>query len=386
MTKNRKILIIAIILLAIISVIFVRAFARFGEFSRLNPRFDGSCEQDQSHIPGIEDIAQLNDKNQPNTPLLVLSSYNREKARNDKAINGALFVFDVIKNQAVQIQNPNKKFHPIGISVLNQDNPLIMAVNNAENQSYIEVFKLNQNGVFAHINSILVPEAHRLNDVIAISENSFFATNEGKYPPNSIMNFVTNLLDIDKSGEIIFFDGAQFKKTPTDSAFANSIALSNDQSKLYLTSTLERNLQIYGKSQDNVLKLVDNVFLGTGVDNIFVDNEDAVFIAAHPRLFTLMRKMWFGGKNAPAQLIVVEPNQKGKGGNIDQVYLADGNEKFGQVAIGAKIGENLIMGSIYSDGLMQCKLPKVWHQSKTHPAQKLIDVERDAKIKAQSKH
>lgn len=388
MKISSKISLAAIILLCLISFVFFRAFARFGEFTTLVPRFDGSCEIKLDGQAGIEDFEIIENSSAHNQEdFLVYAAIDRENMKNNKELRGGIFATPI--NEMVQSNDRSlgepKNFQPIGIGILRAPTNILMVVNNYQGNSQVEIFQLDNDFIAHHMRSVKIDGANRLNDVVPISANSFYVTNESKIKEGSFGGFIANLLDTDKSGGIYYFDGEKSKEVYKGLSYANSVALSKDKSRLYATGTLSRNIVIFDRNTaNNDLKLVDDVFLGTGVDNINIDNEGRLFIGAHPKIFTLLKKMWFGAKTSPNQVIVIEPNS-GKGGKVDQVYLDKGDEKFSASSVAAKSGNKLIIGSIFSKGLKVCELPKVWHQSKAHPAQSLIDIERDAKIKKAQK-
>jgi hypothetical protein len=37
----------------------------------------------------------------------------------------------------------------------------------------------------------------------------------------------------------------------------------------------------------------------------------------------------------------------------------------------------MVLGSVFEKSVRVCQLPKVWRQSESHPAQRLLDTERD---------
>lgn len=375
-----------IIFFGIISFVYFKAMARLGEFSTIIPRFDGKCEIALSQSQGIEDFALI--ENSENKNILIYAALNREEFRKNKNIRGAIHAspIDNFTQSNDKSLGVPKNFQPVGIGVLKGQTNILMAINNADGKSIVEIFHIDNDFNAHHVQSVEINGAKRLNDVVPLSENSFYVTNESKYENNSFLNIVMNFLNLDKTGAIYYYDGKTEKKLYEGLSFANSIALSNDGKKLYATGTLSRNLLIFDRNnQNNEIKLSDEVFLGTGADNINIDNENRLFIAAHPKIFTLIKKMWFGGENTPSQVIVIEPSQNGKGGNIDQVYIDKGSAEFGETSSAVKIDNKLIMGSIYSKGLKVCELPKIWHHSKSHPAQRLIDTQRDAQIKKAQK-
>ena len=40
-------------------------------------------------------------------------------------------------------------------------------------------------------------------------------------------------------------------------------------------------------------------------------------------------------------------------------------------------GDTMVLGSVFEEGIRVCTLPPVWKQSESHPAQRLLDTDRD---------
>lgn len=389
MRNKPKFGLIIIFILAVCSFVFFKALARMGEFSTIVPRFDGQCETKLTSSTGIEDFAII--ENSPlheNKDFIVYAALDRDKLKKEKDIRGGIFASplnDLSQSEDRSLGAP-KDFQPVGIGILKGPTNILMAINNAGDKSKVEIFQLDNDFIAHHMQSVEIKGANRLNDVVPLSANSFYVTNESKYENNGIKNFIMNILNLDKSGAIYYYDGKNSEKLYKGLSFANSIALSQDGAKLYATGTLSRNLVIFNRNvANNKIKISDEVFLGTGADNINIDAQGRLFIASHPKIFSLIKKMWFGGNHTPSQVIVIEPAVNGKGGNIDQVYIDKAEKEFGEVSSATKVENKLIMGSIYANGLKVCELPKEWHHSKAHPATRLIDTQRDAKIKKAQK-
>lgn len=381
-TRLKKAILIAILIfVGIFAFFWIRAMTRMGEFSSLRSRFDGKCEIKHSEIAGIEDLKIFSNGKDS---LIALSSYDRLAARKNNNIEGAIYVFDInsVGNASAlsKLQTPNG-FAPVGIDVF--DNKVLGAINN-KNGSEIAVFESAANG-FNYKNSIKIENASRLNDLAFRDEKSFYVSNESDYKHGSFANFIANFLDLDKSGSIYYYDGQKSRKVADGLSYANSIAISKDKKYLVASATLGREIRFYSIEHDAGLKLLQTVFVGTGIDNLSIDDEGRIFAGAHPRLFTLAKRMWGFADNSPSQVIVIEPRPDFSSGNIDQVYLNDDKAGFGTISVAAKNGNGLYMGSIFDKGLMVCDLPQEWHQSKTHPANRLIDTSRDYQIKKAKK-
>lgn len=374
---------IVAIIIIVIAAIWINAMTRMGEFSRLSPRFGGKCETKLKNIAGIEDFKIIGEAGKEK---IVLSSFDRLKAKKQSLSQGAVFVLDfnsaLSEDNKVELKAPNGLM-PVGIDVIGSEKSKIGVIN-LKNGANIEIFENSENH-YAHTKTIKIDGASRLNDVAFYDDEKLFVTNESEYSRDGLGNFFANLLDLDKSGGIYFYDGKSARKVADGLTFANSLAITKDKKYLFASATLGREIRFYEIQPNFDLKLLQKVFIGTGIDNLSLDDEGRIFAGAHPKLFTLARKSWFGDGTPPAQAIVIEPKPDFSGGNIDQVYLSDGKQGIGSVSVAAKYQNQLIMGSIFDNGIMICDLPSEWHQSKSHPANRLIDTNRDYQIKKAKK-
>lgn len=384
--KLRNIIIgITIIITIVISYLIISAMTRAGELSTLTPRFDGAC-QSVPNLAGSESIVLSADKKS-----IYISSHDRAAQLKDPNTRGAIYKLPIDGIEKVSARQDLTNgapaaFKPLGISIYTAPNgeTTLMAVSGGMGGRSIDIFK-EVNGTLVHQKNVKIDGAPRLNSVLALGPDSFYVTNESVEKSGSLSAMIKQILDSDQSGSIYYYNGKLAKKLADGLSYANSLGLSPDGKKLYATGTVSRALFIYDRDiATNAIKLNEEVFLGTGVDNIFVEEDGRIWIASHPKLFTLLGHFNDPSKPSPSQVIIVEPNKDGtKGGNVDQVYLSNGDDGFAAASVALRSGNKLIMGSIFESTIRVCELPKVWHQSKSHPAQRLIDTKRDTELKKQ---
>lgn len=367
--------------LIMISLVYVwaSAFTRAGEFSHLYPRFDGVCQNVGGYI-GVEDMAYDKRGDQ-----LIVASLDRKAMAQGNSVRGALLRLRTDLDPSVPItpidisNNAPADLSPIAVGIWQYGDygvATLAVVNRKGNRSVIETYGVNQ-GELTHNATINHPPLDRISDVAPVSEHAFYVTNESDYKSGSMVSAIAQMFDKDNTGSIWYYDGTNYRKVAAGLSFASSIAVSNDGSKVYATGIFSRNLRIYDRnSETGDLSLADEVFLGTGADNIFVDDEGRIFIAAHPKIYTFLVYVTFGSGTPPSQIIVIEPSPEGKGGKVDQVYLSAGSDGFDGATIGAKVRNRLFMGSPFEHSVRTCTLPVVWRQSISHPASRLIDTER----------
>lgn len=400
----------ALLLVGAVSYTGFRAAIRAGEFTTLTPVFDGTCT-DVPGLPGPED-AQLDRAGN----ILFIASDDRRATQaalkaGEPLKRGAIYglPWDALETTAERVdltQGKPARFHPHGLSLhTSADGKRTLFVVNHPNgfRNYdgttVEVYEVLADGLLNHRRSVAVPGLVRINDIAASGPDGFYATSEFDAGQSAARQAWGLLNATDTSGSIwhVTASTGQGQKLADGLGFANSLALSPDQRTLYATAATGRSLFIYDADPaSRALKLRDKAFLGTGVDNLDLEPDPAggpgrLWIAAHPKLLTFALGHVANGKPAPSQVIVVEPAAAGaSGGKVDQVYLKTGEPSgddpgYSGSSVAVRSGGRMVIGSVFEPGLRVCTLPPVWKQSESHPAQRLLDTERDEKLKAEQK-
>lgn len=382
--------VIAALLVAIAaSYIFFSAWTRAGEMTTLTWRFDGTCT-DVAGIAGPEDMVLDRQRH-----VLWVSSDDRRPG--SQTVPGSI--------QAINFDAPvmapapvtavgrafDASFQPHGISLfVGADGTRVLFVVNHPNGhmdysgTTVELYEVGPDNGLTFKRAIAIPGLSRINDIIAVGPDRFYATSESDAAQGSIGERLGFILNTDHTGAIWYFDGTKGTRLAGGIAFANSLAVSPDGKRLYATGTLDRMLHIYDRdTATGGLTKVDEAFIGTGLDNLDVEPDGRIWIGAHPKLFTFdAHANDPAGKVAPNQVIIVEPAADGKGGKVDQVLLQPGDAGVSGVTVAVRDGNRMVMGSVFSNNLRVCTLPANWKHSQAHPARLLIDPARDAAIKA----
>ena len=97
--------------------------------------------------------------------------------------------------------------------------------------------------------------------------------------------------------------------------------MSRDGSRLFVTETLSHKLRIYRRDAGSGrLRFEKAIELDSAPGNLNVGDDDIVWIAAYPKLFSLASHMKDPAKQAPTQILRFDP----KLGSVSQVYADDG--------------------------------------------------------------
>ena len=384
MKPSQIILLTGVAIVGILSYTWFRTAARAGEFTTLVPVFEGSCV-DIAGMPGAEDMAI-----DRNGGRIFVSSDDRRAAAQGKPVRGAIYSLPV---DSLASPGPLKDltggqpaaFHPHGTSLFRAPDGQVtlMVVNHPKGATdytgtTVEVFDAQTDGSLKLRRTVSVPGLTRINDIVATSANSFYATSESDLERGSLAESFSFIMGNDRSGAIWYFDGSAGKKLDSGLGFANSLALSNDGKTLYASATMSRSIFLYDRdATTGAIKRRDAALLGTSIDNLDVDPEGIVWMAAHPKMLSFIQHAGNPAKPSPSQILILEPSPTGKGGKIDQVYLKDGQDGFSGASVAVRSGSTMVMGSVFEKSVRVCQLPKVWRQSESHPAQRLLDTERD---------
>jgi arylesterase / paraoxonase len=367
-----------------ISYTWFRTASRAGEFTTLVPVFDGTCTT-IGGLPGAEDIVLDRSKG-----LMFISSDDRRATQAGAPKRGGIYVLPIRGAQAISQRidataGKPAAFHPHGISRFTDaaGKTTIMVVNhpkgfNNYDGTAIEIYEAGTDNSLTHKRTVTVAGLTRINDIVAIGPESFYATSESDLKLGSLAESLSIITDGDRSGAVWYFDGTSGKKLDSGIGFANSLALTPDGKTLYVSGSTSRAIFIYDRNlATNAIKRRTAAFVGTGADNLDVEDDGHLWVAAHPKLLSFVQHAANPQKGAPSQVIILEPDATGMKGKIDQVYLKDQNDGFSGASVAVRDGDIMVLGSVFEPGIRVCTLPKVWKQSESHPAQRLLDTDRD---------
>jgi arylesterase / paraoxonase len=378
------ILLTGVAIVAIISFTWFRTASRAGEFTTLIPVFDGKCV-DVGGIPGAEDIAI----DRANARMFIASDDRRATAAGSPK-RGSIFVMPIVGAEAISARFDATRgvptaFHPHGISRFSDatGQQTIMVVNHPKgfanyDGTTVEIYDVGADNALTHRRTVTVAGLTRINDIVATGPDSFYATSESDLKQGSFAESLSIITENDRTGAVWYFDGTTGKKLTGGIGFANSLALSKDGKTLFASGTTSRAIYIYDRDPvTNALTARPAAYVGTGADNIDVEDDGRVWVAAHPKLLSFIQHAGNPAKGAPSQVIILEPSSNGQGGQVDQVYLRDANDGFSGASVAVRDGQTMVLGSVFEPGIRVCTLPAVWKQSESHPAQRLLDTTRD---------
>lgn len=272
-------------------------------------------------LPGVEDMAiDRNDQ------FIILSSDDRAGRRDGKPSQGGLYMMrldDLSKDPILLSQNFSGTFYPHGISMLKQADGRhrIWAINHVDGKHSIEVFDLFNADSLVYIETLRDELMISPNDVVALSENELYYTNDHGNTSN-LGVLAENYLGLREANVVHVKNGA-YRIVADGIAYANGINYDQNRSLLFVASPRDFMVKVFNREQNGDLVLIENVDTGTGVDNIEFDKDGALWIGCHPSLLSFTS--YAAGKKPYSASEVIKLSYNGPGDYAQEiVYLDDG--------------------------------------------------------------
>ncbi|MCG3119270.1 MAG: hypothetical protein ALAOOOJD_01629 [bacterium] len=326
-----------------------------GEFKTLKPHFSGQCQKVDGVI-GAEDITI-----HPQTGVAFISSSDRRAIFRGESTLGAIYAYDL--NLATPApknltKNFTQPFHPHGLSLLldENDGAALFVVNHRGGDDVVEIFDY-QDSLLVHRESIRGEWMNSPNDLVAVGSRRFYVTNDHGNV-SALGKTAEEFLQLARS-YVLYYDGTAFKKVAGDLQYANGINVSHDGKTIYVAACVGLKINVYDRDPaSGDLTFRKKIPLGTGVDNIELDAEGNLWVAAHPQLLTFTKHAKDETKHSPSEILKINFAANGEY-KIEQIYLNNGEEISG-ASVGAVFANKLLIGSVFEKYFLVCNMDKVF--------------------------
>ncbi|HMP99516.1 MAG TPA: SMP-30/gluconolactonase/LRE family protein [Cyclobacteriaceae bacterium] len=354
----KKVFITALIILfSTLAYIVVGILIPAGVFKNIEPHFDGSVEKIILPVAGPEDISI----DQQSGIAFISADDRRANANSATKIRGAIFMLD-LNDSSKHIKDVSpavpEDFHPHGISLWREpDGRVFLFVINHRKQKPAHVIERYEwiNNELIHLESIEDADLMSSpNDLAATGPKTFYVGNDHYYSKAGLGRTLEDYLQR-AIAYVLYYDGKTFRKVAEGIAYPNGIALSADQSKLYIASTTGRKLLIYDRDRESgSVRLQKSIALKTGVDNIETDELGNLYIGAHPQLLKFAAHAKSQDKHSPSQVLKLIPQASGEY-EAAEIFLNDGSEYSGS-SVAAIYMDIMLIGSVFENSILYCKL------------------------------
>lgn len=326
-----------------------------GYFRSVTPGFDGSCRLVAGPV-GPEDLTI-----DGAAGVAYISASDRRAIRAGSPRPGAIYAYDLNLENAQPVNltpNADISFQPHGISlwVAPDHRRMLYVINHpapgsAPYTHSVEVYDILADGL-AHRQTIVDARLVMPNDLVVVDEGLFYLTNTHANPPGRAQTMETYLRL--RGANVLYFGSHGFEVAVPDLVLPNGINVSADGKTIYVASTTMQNVQIYDRAPDTgALQLRDTVAVGSGLDNIEVDEVGDLWIGAHPNLLALTAMRDDPAALSPSQALRI--SLAGDEPEIEEIYV-DGGEQISGVSVAARSGNRLLIGQIFGNGILDCTI------------------------------
>jgi len=164
-----------------------------------------------------------------------------------------------------------------------------------------------ENNQLIHENTTTSPLLISPNDLVVISNNQFYVTNDHG-TASDFNKKVQDYLQLSNSN-VIFYDGQKFKVVVDDVKYANGINISSNKDIIYVAETIGKQMSIYSRNSiSNELDYLETIYMNSGVDNIEIDQDVNLWIGSHPRMLAFTRHARDKNNLSPSQVLKVSLN------------------------------------------------------------------------------
>lgn len=292
-------------------------------------------------IAGVEDLTIAN-KDQ----FAIFISYDRAAERDGNPKPGGIYMMN-LKNDDLPVtllsEAQGRKLAPHGISLIKIDSlrHRLFVINHADGES-IEVYDLYHKDSLVHYKTIRDELIYSPNDIVAISEDKFYVTNDHYYR-STIGRLAENYLELTKC-ETVYFDGSAYRVVDNDLSYANGINFDAKRNLMFIASPRGFKINVYNRLKNGDLNYLESIDCGTGVDNIEFDTEGNLWVGCHPNLLAFSSYAKGNRENAPSEIIKIDYREKGNY-TVESVYVDDGKSMSASTVAGV-YGDLMLLGNV----------------------------------------
>ena len=288
MGRRLRLLGVLLLLLVVIGALLIyRVLNAAGNFNTVTAQFAGKCRS-VSGVVGAEDM----ELDRATGALFISSQDRRPYPPADAAMKqGGIYLASVDRPGAAPrplTAELSRTLHPHGISLFADalGRKTLAVVNHPGTGDEVILFDVTGDRAAGAGSVVLTPRRtvkdplmHSLNDVVLVSHEAFYATNDHGSETELGKQLETWLLL--PRADVVYYDGTVARVAATGFNYANGINRNADASEIYVAETTGRTLQTFRRDQGTgSLAHIHSLIVPMGLDNIDVDADGALWIAA----------------------------------------------------------------------------------------------------------
>ncbi|KAJ8039244.1 Serum paraoxonase/arylesterase 1 [Holothuria leucospilota] len=321
------------LLFLVLTAVLVSRILRFvyvlGPHRTLHAHSPGPCRNIAPITSGAEGIALSK-----NGLAFLSSGYKTDDVTDERIRNakGKIYTFDFNKPDddasEMKIVGDVTLVAPHGISLWEGSKSIfIFVVNHGLSEDTVEIFKYNKTDTLTHLKTVRSPLFTSLNDVVAISDVSFYVTNDSSRRAGLLK--IIELALLYPGASVVFYDGERGAKVVDRGTLFNGIAQSTDGRFVFVSHMLDQAIDIYQHEEDNSLSQIKTISLGSVPDNIFYDPVTGDLLVSCTIPFRYFQTTADYDLKGPSHLLQVKPSG-GKDNPFEtyrilEIFADDGN-------------------------------------------------------------
>lgn len=343
-----------------------------GAFVTIETDHDLSCTQVLG-IPGPEDL--VIDRA---SGVVFVSSHDRRAegsfagAEND--VRGGLYAYDLARPSEGFVEltaleegeaGPSD-FRPHGLSLYTAPDgrKTLMVINHPYgSESTVEIYDvIDSVGVdggegasdefprLAYRVTVTSPSLISPNDLVAVDEERFYATNDhGSQHPK--VRMLEDYLRLNLAS-VVYFDGEMFTTVLDGLTYANGIEVNAAGDEIFVAETTDNRVSSWSiKPETGHLTSVKEWDLEFGVDNIDRAKDGSLWIGGHPKILDFAAHAGDPRIMSPGRVVRLDPGSDGK---PVRLFQTDGDIMSG-LSVAAEYEGRIVMGQVFDDGLLICE-------------------------------
>lgn len=340
-----------LLLLTAIAMFVVFTLYQAGSFKNIESHSEMRNHFIYTQMAGTEDIAidRANER-------LIISSADRWNKNPGLASQDGIYLLDLNVNASpVKMKTTFAgELHPHGISFFTKGgNDYLFVVNHSQSGSSVETFKIEQDTLI-HLQTFQSDEMCCPNDVVAVDVDKFYVSNDHG-AESGLGRTLEDYLKI-ANAYVLYVDGNHYSRVYENLNYANGINVSADGETVYVTEVSTGKLSVLNRDvATGTLELRFIKDLNTGLDNITIDNEGNLWVAAHPKLLDFVSHAKYPGSPSPSQVLKLTPSANDDF-FVDEIYMNDGEELSGSSSALYYNGQ-VFIGVVFENKLLRGEYP-----------------------------
>jgi len=341
-----------IVLGLIVALVVWRGYefaATAGMFRDLEPQMAGTC----TIVTGV--VGPEDHTIDPATGIVYLSGYDRVAAIQGSPTPGAIWSYDLKDPDAVPTNltpDADAGFLPHGISLYTDADGAqrLFVINHGNGEQAVDIFSVTD-GALQKIKSVTGDLLRSPNDVVAVSPEAFYFSNDHRFLADETMRSLEDFLGLPMT-DAVYFDGSEFRSVAPSLTGANGINVSADGKTLYVAAARGSALHIYDRDLETGDLTHQKAIALPGLpDNIELLPDGKLLVALHAKALDLLAHFGDASHKAPSQIVRIDPQS----GDIETIFLSLG-EDLSAASTGAQFGDRLIIGAIIESKFLDCDL------------------------------